>query len=167
MAMATYESEERRQVLDWFETDFKNSAKSTTKTQRLEDGKVSYRFSVVNNSGLSFSDFSFKVKILNKANGQEIGTATIHAGEWGAGETKHFRSKIAIPADVRSISFIMFSESVDYSCTPVRETMRDIGRQDPVGSAIDDLRDIGEMVTGADGSGGICICYCYRNIHAR
>lgn len=155
MAMATYESEERRQVLDWFETDFKNSAKSTTKTQRLEDGKVSYRFSVVNNSGLSFSDFSFKVKILNKANGQEIGTATIHAGEWGAGETKHFRSKIAIPADVRSISFIMFSESVDYSCTPVRETMRDIGRQDPVGSAIDDLRDIGEMVTGADGSGGI------------
>ena len=155
MAMATYESEERRQVLDWFETDFKNSAKSTTKTQRLEDGKVSYRFSVVNNSGLSFSDFSFKVKILNKANGQEIGTATIHAGEWGAGETKHFRSKIAIPADVRSISFIMFSESVDYSCTPVRETMRDIGRQDPVGSAIDDLRDLGEMVTGADGSGGI------------
>ena len=47
----------------------------------------------------------------------------------------------------------MFSESVDYSCTPVRETMRDIGRQDPVGSAIDDLRDLGEMVTGADGSG--------------
>ena len=156
MAMATYESEERRQVLDWFETDFKNSAKSTTKTQRLEDGKVSYRFSVVNNSGLSFSDFSFKVKILNKADGKEIGTATIHAGEWAAGETKHFRSRIAIPADVRSISFIMFSESVDYSCADYeRGSMQDIGRQDPVGSAMQDLRDLGEMVTGTDGSGGI------------
>lgn len=155
MAMATYESEERRQVLDWFETDFKNSAKNTTKTQRLEDGKVSYRFSVINNSGLSFSDFSFKVKILNKADGREIGTATIRAGEWASGETKNFRSKIAIPADVRSISFVMFSESVDYTLADTSADSGYIGRQDPVGSAMQDLRDLGEMVTGADGSGGI------------
>ena len=155
MAMATYESEERRQVLDWFETDFKNSAKNTTKTQRLEDGKVSYRFSVINNSGLSFSDFSFKVKILNKADGREIGTATIRAGEWASGETKNFRSRIAIPADVRSISFVMFSESVDYTLADTSADSGYIGRQDPVGSAMQDLRDLGEMVTGADGSGGI------------
>jgi hypothetical protein len=151
-AMATYDTGERRQVLDWFETDFKNSAKSTTKTQRLDDGRVSYRFSVTNNSGFAFDDFSFKVKILNKANGREIGTATIRAGEWAAGETKNFRSKIAIPADVRSISFVMFSESVDYSVADSNQGT--IYSDDPVGSTMQDLRDLGEMVTGADGSGG-------------
>jgi hypothetical protein len=155
MAMAAYESEERRQVLEWFETDFKNSAKSTTRTQRLEDGKVGYRFSVVNNSGYDFGDFSFKVKILNKVNGREIGTATIRAGEWAAGETKNFRSRIAIPQDVRSISFVMFSDSVDFTIDEDRRDSGYIGRQDPAGSAMDDIRELGEMVTGADGSGGI------------
>ena len=149
---SNYDSAERGQVLSWFETDFKNSAKSTTKTQRLEDGKVSYRFSVVNNSGYSFDDFSFKVKILNKATGQEIGTATIRAGQWASGETKNFRSKIAIPADVRSISFVMFSESVDYT---VSEAYAGRSGSDPVGSALQDLKDLGDMVTGADGSGGV------------
>ena len=153
--MAAYESEERRQVLEWFETDFKNSAKSTTRTQRLDDGKVGYRFSVVNNSGYDFEDFSFKVKILNKADGREIGTATIRAGEWASGETKNFRSRIAIPQNVRSISFVMFSDSVDFTIGEGRRDSGYIGRQDPVGSAMDDIRELGEMVTGADGSGGI------------
>lgn len=151
--MAAYDTE-RMQILDWFESDFKDSAKSTTKTQRLEDGKVSYRFSVTNNSGYSFDNFSFRVKILNKADGREIGTATIRAGEWGRGETKNFRSKIAIPADVRSISFVMFSESVDYEISeePYRGT---VVSNDPVGSAVQDLRELGEMVSGTDGSGGV------------
>ena len=153
MANAAMYDTERAQVLDWFETDFKDSAKSTTKTQRLEDGKVSYKFSVTNNSGFSFGDFSFKVKILNKANGQEIGTATIRAGSWAAGETKNFRSKIAIPADVRSISFVMFSESVDYEIS--EPTYAGPASNDSIGSAMQDLRDLGEMVTGADGSGGV------------
>lgn len=105
-----YQGDEYRgQILSWFETDFKETAKSTTKTQRLDDGKVSYKFSAVNNTGYNFDRFSFKVKILNKANGQEIGTATIRTGEWKVGETKNFRSKIAIPPDVRSISFVMYS----------------------------------------------------------
>ena len=153
MANAAMYDTERAQVLDWFETDFKDSAKSTTKTQRLEDGKVSYKFSVTNTTGLSFNDFSFKVKILNKATGQEIGTATIRAGSWAAGETKNFRSKIAIPADVRSISFVMFSESVDYEISDV--SYEGPVSDDPVGSAMQDLRELGEMVTGADGSGGV------------
>ena len=71
--MAENGSEYRGQVLQWFETDFKESAKRTTKTQRLEDGKVSYRFSVTNNSGIDFDRFSFRVRILNKADGKEIG----------------------------------------------------------------------------------------------
>ena len=153
MANAAMYDTERAQVLDWFETDFKDSAKSTTKTQRLEDGKVSYKFSVTNNSGLSFDDFSFKVKILNKATGQEIGTATIRAGSWAEGETKNFRSKIAIPADVRSISFVMFSESVDYEISEPSHERPVI--DDPIGSAMQDLHDLGEMVSGADGSGGV------------
>lgn len=150
-----YETEDRGRILSWFESDFKETAKSTTKTQRLEDGKVSYKFSVVNNSGYSFDDFSFKVRILNKANGVEIGTATIRAGEWKSGETKNFRSKIAIPADVRSISFVMFSDSVDYTISDETGDFVSGGRQDPIGSAVQDIRDLGEMVTGADGSGGI------------
>lgn len=142
-------------VLDWFESDFKESAKNTTKTQRLEDGRVSYKFSVVNNSGFDFQNFSFKVKILNKADGSEIGTATINAGAWAPGETKNFRSKIAIPENVRSVSFVMFAESVDYEG---RQTYGDVvsrDDQDPIGSAMQDLKDLGEMVTGADGSGGV------------
>ncbi len=151
--MAMYDTE-RAQVLDWFESDFKNSARSTTKTQRLEDGKVSYKFSVTNNSGFSFGDFSFRVKILDKVTGQEIGTATIRAGEWASGETKNFRSKIAIPADVRSISFVMFSESVDYTIADESDRGTVVSN-DPVSSTMQDLRDLGEMVTGGDGSGGV------------
>ena len=152
--MGMYETEERGQILSWFESDFKETAKSTTKIQRLEDGKVSYKFSVVNNSGYSFDKFSFKVRILNKANGEEIGTATIRAGAWKSGETKNFRSKIAIPANVKSISFVMFSDSVDYSISDDYSDMEE-RRQDPIGSAVQDIRDLGDMVTGADGSGGI------------
>lgn len=145
-ATAQYGTNERRQILEWFENDFKETAKRTTQTSRLEDGKVSYKFSVVNNSGYSFSNFSFRVRILNKATGKEIGSATINAGSWASGETKNFKSKIAIPQDVKSISFVMYSESVDYEIDQVR------GSDDSVSSA---LKDIGNMVTGADGSGGV------------
>ena len=157
MAMSAYDY--RGQVLEWFETDFKESAKSTTKTQRLEDGKVSYKFSVVNNSGYDFDRFSFKVKIVNKANGQEIGTATIRTGSWADGETKNFRSKIDIPPDVKSISFVMFSESVDYEGAPAgtrpRTSDYDQPRTGGVSDMIDDLKDLTDMVTGNDGSGGV------------
>ena len=37
----------RAAIAEWFETDFKDSAKATTKTSRLEDGRLSYSFSVV------------------------------------------------------------------------------------------------------------------------
>ena len=40
----------RAAIAEWFETDFKDSAKATTKTSRLDDGRLSYSFSVVNNS---------------------------------------------------------------------------------------------------------------------
>ena len=156
--MAENGSEYRGQVLQWFETDFKESAKRTTKTQRLEDGKVSYRFSVTNNSGIDFDRFSFRVRILNKADGKEIGNATIRTGEWAAGETKNFRSKIDIPADVRSISFMMFSESVEFEGQPAGVSVyrqRPSGDNGGVSDVLNDLRDLGEMVTGADGSGGV------------
>ena len=143
--MAAYETDERRVVLDWFESDFKNTAKSTTQTSRRDDGKVNYSFSVVNNSGIDFSDFSFKVRILNKADGSEIGSARIRAGAWANGEKKNFRSTISIPANVRSISFVMYSESVEYEGKPA----------DTVASTVKELRDLGDMITGADGSGGV------------
>ena len=154
-AMTEYSPEYRARVLDWFETDFKESAKSTTKTQRLEDGRVSYRFSVTNNSGIDFNRFSFKVRILNKANGQEIGNATIRTGEWANGETKNFKSKIDIPADVRSISFMMYSESVDFDGQPAGVRVYRDSSEGGVSDMLNDLRDLGEMVTGADGSGGV------------
>lgn len=154
-SMTMYETEERGQILSWFESDFKETAKSTTKTQRLADGKVSYKFSVVNNSGYNFDDFSFRVRILNKANGQEIGAATIRAGEWKSGETKTFRSKIDIPSDVRSISFVMFSDSVDYTISEDTGYYARDNRQNPIGGAVQDLKELGEMVSGTDGSGGI------------
>lgn len=143
--MAVYSANERRAVLDWFESDFKDSAKSSTRTSRRDDGKVNYSFSVVNNSGYDFSRFSFKVKILNKADGTEIGSARINAGAWANGEKKNFKSTIAIPQNVRSISFVMFSESVDYEGVPA----------DSFSSAMNDLKDLGDMMTGADGSGGV------------
>ena len=157
-----YQGDEYRgQILSWFETDFKETAKSTTKTQRLDDGKVSYKFSAVNNTGYNFDRFSFKVKILNKANGQEIGTATIRTGEWKVGETKNFRSKIAIPPDVRSISFVMYSESVDYEGQPADSpyTSGDFvdmsNGMGGVSDMLNDLKNLGEMVSGTDGSGGV------------
>ncbi len=154
-AMTEYGSQYREQVLDWFETDFKESARATTKTQRLEDGRVDYRFSVTNNSGIDFDKFSFKVKILNKATGKEIGNATIRTGEWASGETKNFKSKIDIPSDVRSISFMMFSESVDFDGQPAGARVYSDRSGNGVPDVIDDLKDLGQMVTGADGSGGV------------
>ncbi|MBQ3291547.1 MAG: hypothetical protein IJH43_04140 [Mogibacterium sp.] len=141
MALATM-TRDRQAVIEWFESDFKESAERTTKTSRAEDGKVNYSFSVVNNSGFDFSHFSFRVKILNKADGRVLGTSRINAGQWANGEKKNFKSRIALPPDVRSISFVMYSESVEYDVIP----------SDGFSST---LKDIGDIVTGSDGSGGV------------
>ena len=58
--MAGQTLDERRMITDWFESDFKEAAKATTKTSRLDDGKLSYSFSVVNESGFDFDKFAFK-----------------------------------------------------------------------------------------------------------
>ena len=139
----------REAVTEWFESDFKESAKATTKTSRLENGKLSYRFSVVNNSGFDFDNFSFKIKVINKTNNTEIGTALINAGQWANGEKKNFRSTLAVPKDARSLSFVMYANSLQYEARPadgVSTAMREVG---------DAFRDIGEAITGADGSGGV------------
>ncbi len=122
-------------IVEWFENSFKEAAKQTTRTRRLEDGRVSYGFSVVNDSGFDFSDFSFKIRILDKETRKEIGSATIDAGAWAAGEKKNFKSNINIPENVKSISFIMYSESLSYEGQPAQAT----------------LKDIGELFTGEDG----------------
>lgn len=139
----------RAAVVEWFESDFKNSAKATTKTSRLEDGRLSYRFSVTNNSGFNFSKFSFRIKVINKADNSEIGSAVIKAGEWADGEKKNFRSKLAIPDDARSLSFVMYSNSLDFeieAIDTVPGTVSEIG---------DALREVGDALSGADGSGGV------------
>ena len=95
-------------ITDWFESDFKEAAKATTKTSRLDDGKLSYSFSVVNESGFDFDKFAFKIKVIDKTNNKEIGTARINAGKWASGEKKNFKSRLSIPADARSLSFVMY-----------------------------------------------------------
>ena len=139
----------REAVTEWFESDFKESAKATTKTSRLEDGRLSYRFSVVNNSGFDFDKFAFKIKVINRTDNTEIGTASIDAGRWASGEKKNFKSRLTIPADAKSLSFVMYSNSLDYEVTPaddVSAAMREVG---------DVLKDMGDAITGADGSGGV------------
>ena len=147
--MAVQYYDERQAITDWFESDFKEAAKATTKTSRLDDGKLSYSFSVVNNSGFDFEKFSFKIKVLDKTNNKEIGTAKINAGQWANGEKKNFKSRLAIPADVRSLSFVMYSNSLEYEAAPsgsLQSASKDVG---------DVLKDMGEALTGADGSGGV------------
>ena len=135
--MAVELMNERKAITDWFESDFKQAAMATTKTSRLEDGRLSYSFSVVNSSGFDFDKFSFRIKVIDKTNNREIGTATIHAGKWAKGEKKNFRSRLSIPADARSLSFVMYSNSLEYEIS-----LDDAG---PAGS--------GEIFTG--GSGGV------------
>ena len=140
---------ERKAVTDWFETDFKEAAKATTKTSRLDDGKLSYSFSVVNGSGFDFDRFSFRIKVIDKTNNKEIGTAKINAGKWMSGEKKNFKSRLSIPADARSLSFVMYSNSLEYEIASeevLPSAAKDIG---------DAFRDMGEALTGADGSGGV------------
>ena len=108
----------RAAIAEWFETDFKDSAKATTKTSRLDDGRLSYSFSVVNNSGFDFDKFSFKIKVIDRTNNVEIGTASINAGKWASGEKKNFKSRLVIPAGVRNLSFVMFANSLDYTAIP-------------------------------------------------
>ncbi len=141
---------ERRSVIDWFKTGFSEEARATTKTSRLQDGRLSYRFSVTNTSDFDFNDFSFKVKVVNRDTGEEIGSASISAGEWMRGETKSFKSRLSIPDDVRNISFVMFAESIEY----------DVRGEDSLGSAVremeDAARNMGETVMGGgEGMGSI------------
>ena len=139
----------RAAIAEWFETDFKDSAKATTKTSRLEDGRLSYSFSVVNDSGFDFDRFSFKIKVIDRTNNVEIGTASINAGKWAAGEKKSFKSRLAIPPGVRNLSFVMYANSLDYEAMPADGAAPVV--QNPSGS----FRDIGDILTGADGSGGV------------
>ena len=139
----------RAAIAEWFETDFKDAAKATTKTSRLEDGRLSYSFSVVNNSGFDFDKFSFKIKVIDRTNNMEIGTASINAGKWASGEKKTFKSRLAIPAGVRNLSFVMYANSLDYEAMPAD------GAAPVVREAPGTFRDIGDVLTGADGSGGV------------
>ena len=69
--MAVELMNERKAITDWFESDFKQAAMATTKTSRLEDGRLSYSFSVVNSSGFDFDKFSFRIKVIDKTNNRE------------------------------------------------------------------------------------------------
>ena len=140
---------ERKAITDWFETNFKEAAKATTKTSRLDDGKLSYSFSVVNDSGFDFDHFSFRIKVIDKTNNKEIGTAKINAGRWASGEKKNFKSRLVIPADVRSLSFVMYSNSLEYEAVPEGSF------PEGSGNVSDALRGMGEALSGADGSGGV------------
>ena len=139
----------RAAIAEWFESDFKDAAKATTKTSRLEDGRLSYSFSVVNNSGFDFNKFSFKIKVIDRTNNVEIGTASINAGKWATGEKKNFKSRLTIPEGVRNLSFVMYANSLDYEAYPAdgaAPVVREVGGT---------LRDFGDAMTGADGSGGV------------
>ena len=145
-----YNSEDiRRDVLEWFESDFRESAKATTRTERIDNNKVSYSFSVVNNTGYDFVKFSYNLRVVNKADGSSLGSATINVGNWKRGEKKNFKSTIRIPAEVKSISFVMAANSVDY------EVGIDGENRQFVEGTISSMRDLEDMITGADGSGGI------------
>ena len=139
----------RAAIAEWFETDFKDSAKATTKTSRLEDGRLSYSFSVVNNSGFDFDKFSFKIKVIDRTNNVEIGTASIDAGKWAAGEKKNFKSRLSVPEGVRNLSFVMYANSLDY------EAMPSDGAAPVVREAPGSFRNIEDIFTGTDGSGGV------------
>ncbi|MBQ9272176.1 MAG: hypothetical protein IJ227_00445, partial [Mogibacterium sp.] len=140
---------ERTAITEWFESDFKEAAKATTKTKRLDDGKLGYSFSVVNNSGFDFDKFSFKIKVINKSDNTELGTASIHAGSWASGEKKTFRSRLSIPPDAKSLSFVMYANSLDYEARLSDEAA------DTIQEVTDAFRGIGEVFTGEDGSGGV------------
>lgn len=136
-------------ITEWFETDFKEAAKATTKTQRLDDGRLAYSFSVTNNSGFDFSKFSFRIKVIDKDRNAELGTASIKAGAWAEGETKNFKSRLFIPDNVRSLSFVMYANSLDFEARPTdsfMESFKDMGEL---------IQGMGDALTGADGSGGI------------
>ena len=141
----------RAAIAEWFETDFKDAAKATTKTSRLEDGRLSYSFSVVNNSGFDFDRFSFRIKVIDRTNNVEIGTASINAGKWAPGEKKSFKSRLSIPPGVKNLSFVMYANSLDYEAMPADGAAPVIQVQD----VSDTLKDIGDAITGADGSGGV------------
>lgn len=138
-------------VAEWFEGNFKESAKMTTKTSRLQDGRLSYSFSVVNDSGFNFDDFSFKIRVIDKSSNEEIGMATIKAGAWKAGEKKTFRSKLTIPPDVKSLSFVMYSNSLRYTISQEDKNAIDAAFD----QADDVMRDIGRVFGNTGTEGGI------------
>ena len=152
--MAQMNIQER--VVEWFETDFKDAAKKTTKTSRMDDGKLSYAFSVTNNSGFDFDKFSFKIKVVNKADNKEIGTAAISAGSWKSGEVKNFRSRLVIPADVKSLSFVMYSNTLVCEAHPVSETgsaFKDV--EDAFNNLGNTVKEVGEAIKNNEGTGGV------------
>lgn len=138
-------------VAGWFEGNFKESAKMTTKTSRLQDGRLSYSFSVVNDSGFNFDDFSFRIKVIDKSTNEEIGTATIKAGAWKAGEKKTFRSKLSIPPDVKSLSFVMYSNSLRYTISDEDRSVIDSAFDE----ADDVMREVGRVFGNTGSEGGI------------
>ena len=146
---ATANATERDAVVNWFRTDFEAAVRSSTSLKKLEDGRIAYTFSATNDSGFSFEHFSFLVRVINKADGNEIGSAKIRAGAWAKGEKKTFRSKLSLPEGAKSLSFVMPTSELEVVVAPL----------DPVSSAMDDMgslfREMGDAITGADGSGGV------------
>lgn len=138
-------------VSEWFESSFKESAKATTRTSRLQDGRLSYSFSVANDSNFSFDDFSFRIKVIDKSTGEEIGTATIKAGPWKIGEKKTFRSKLSIPPDVKSLSFVMYSNSLKYTIS--EEDKNTIDRM--FDEADEVMKDVGRVFGNTGTEGGV------------
>ena len=134
---------ERRVVIDWFKNDFSREAMSTTRTAKMPDGTLAYNFSVTNNSGIDFDYFKFRVKVIDKESGRDLGTALINAGKWAYGSKKNFKSRFAIPDDVRNISFVMFAETIDYQG---RTNVNAVGAESDMGGAIG---------RGGEGIGGV------------
>ena len=151
---------ERGAVIEWFKNSFSREAAATTKTSRLEDGRLSYRFSVTNTSDFDFSKFAFKVRVLDKETGMDIGSADINAGEWPRGTKKNFKSKLVIPPTVRNIAFVMYAESIDYDVVGfgnMPDAVKDIAdAARDVSDAVDRVGEgVGSVLGELFGTGGM------------
>ncbi len=111
-------SSTRNAVMNWFETEFQKAVSKTTKIAREEDGRINYNFSVNNNSGFDFNNFSFKVTINDNVSDAKIASAVIKAKEWHDGETKNFKSRIKVPQNVKNISFVIHPSSLEFDAQP-------------------------------------------------
>lgn len=118
---------------------------STTRTSKMPDGTLAYNFSVTNNSGIDFDYFKFKVKVVDRESGTDLGSANINAGEWARGAKKNFKSRFAIPDGVKNISFVMFAESIEY------EGRSDSAASSAAGNMRQDIPDAGQSSGGVFG----------------